>query len=73
MFLDYAKSFLEKGVEAAIKNKKRPIPEKQLGITTISITQDIVKDMLVQYQPIPSYVNQGVFVWKVMKGTPAHK
>lgn len=70
---DYAKKFVDKSLEFAQKNKRNAIPDRQLGITTISITQDIVKDLLVKERSIPEFVNHGIFVWKVVKGTPAHK
>lgn len=71
--IDYAKRFVGRSILTATTGVTRAPPQKQLGITTISITQDIVKDLLQKYRSIPDSVTQGIFVWKVINGTLAQK
>lgn len=49
------------------------LPNKQLGITTISLKQDIVKELLTKYVDIPENLTHGIFVWKVKNGTIAQR
>lgn len=41
------------------------------GITTISITTDVMTDLLRQNANIPEDINQGLLVWKILKDSPA--
>ncbi|KAL1138192.1 hypothetical protein AAG570_009884 [Ranatra chinensis] len=73
--IDYAKDFLQR---AANKNKDvspdktlRSNPRRYMGITMLTLTPDIIRELQSRNQVIPAGVSHGVLVWKVVIGSPA--
>lgn len=71
---EYAKKFLENS-KYRIKSGKSigPMGKTLYGITTISMTSEVMTDLLRQNQNIPVDIKQGLLVWKVLKDSPAAK
>ncbi|XP_012525720.2 serine protease HTRA2, mitochondrial isoform X2 [Monomorium pharaonis] len=71
--IDYAKDFLKK-TELRRKNKdvkfKEPFRRRFIGITMQTLTPEILNEM--QQNSEHMSVRHGVFVWRVMFGSPAH-
>lgn len=73
LFLDYAKKFLD---NSRVTNKPSLInfeakKRSSLGITTISVTPQLIAQLHEIHQSIPEEITHGVLVWKVMDGTLA--
>ncbi|XP_039279558.1 serine protease HTRA2, mitochondrial [Nilaparvata lugens] len=77
--IDYAKEFLKKA-EAQNKRKgnkldiNRPdgLPRKYLGITMLTLTAEIIRELQMRNHRIPHDLTFGVLVWTVAVGSPAH-
>ncbi|KAJ8970178.1 hypothetical protein NQ314_001324 [Rhamnusium bicolor] len=70
--VEYAKKFLENSKYRLKRTRSMGVMGKTLfGITTISITPDILADLLTENRNIPKDVDQGLLVWKIIQGTPA--
>lgn len=72
-FADYARSFLETTKFSSAFRAHKSLDTNNIGITTISITPYIIRELLQQQKIIPEDVHNGVLVWKVLNGTPAQK
>ncbi|KAF2901889.1 hypothetical protein ILUMI_04290, partial [Ignelater luminosus] len=69
--INYVKEFLaasKGGKASAINNAKR----RYMGITMLTLTPQIIYEMQQRDQHVPSDVQYGVLVWKVILGSPAH-
>lgn len=73
LLLEYARQFLERTRFSPKYETKPPLDIKCLGITTFSITPHLMRELLLQKKMIPEEVDQGVLIWKVLKGTPAEE
>lgn len=69
--LDYVKKFLDRSVLSVRALKQQKPKEKFLGITTIALNKEIVKELLFDEHFITTGVDHGVLIWKVMEGTVA--
>ncbi|XP_011702884.1 PREDICTED: serine protease HTRA2, mitochondrial isoform X2 [Wasmannia auropunctata] len=74
--IDYAKEFLKK-VELRKRNKdvthnKAPM-RRYMGITMQTLTPDIINEIQQDTNEYMNGVRHGVFVWKVIHGSPAHR
>lgn len=69
---EYAKKFLENS-KYRVKSGKSigPLGKTLFGITTISITSELMTDLLRQNKSIPTDLKQGLLVWKVIQDSPA--
>ncbi|XP_058127609.1 serine protease HTRA2, mitochondrial [Anopheles ziemanni] len=73
--IDHAKEFLGKirdrpsGRRASIDG---PPFRRYLGITMLSLTPDILRELQQRSHNFPTEVRGGVLVWKVIQGSPAH-
>lgn len=74
--IDYAKQFLERAKDRSKKKQnsrdKRPV-RRYMGITMLTLSDDIIHELRQKSHPIPNSVTNGVLVWKVILGSPAHK
>ncbi|KAJ8670490.1 hypothetical protein QAD02_001749 [Eretmocerus hayati] len=77
--IDYAKDFLKKTEErrksrgASLTGGVRDTVNRRfLGITMLSLTQDIINDMHQQGGSVSSLIRHGVLIWRVMFGSPAY-
>lgn len=71
ILIEYAKHFLEKTRFSPNFQEKPSLDVNCLGITTFSVTPYLTRELLLQKKLIPEEVDQGVLIWKVLKGTPA--
>lgn len=72
--IDYAKKFL-KLAEEKVKGRsvyQQPQGRKYMGITMLSLTKELIEELKQRGSPIPSTLNAGILVWKVVAGSPAH-
>uniref|UniRef100_A0A1B0CSJ1 Serine protease HTRA2, mitochondrial n=1 Tax=Lutzomyia longipalpis TaxID=7200 RepID=A0A1B0CSJ1_LUTLO len=72
--IDYAKDFLNRNKEKVRRGGQQatPPPRRYMGITMISITPDILQELRHRSHPVPNHITNGVLVWKVILGSPAH-
>lgn len=70
--LEYAKKFLE---NSKFRLQKQPKNNSKAlyGLTTISVTPELLTDLGKENPNIFKGVTQGLLVWKVIPGTPAHE
>lgn len=69
--LDYVKQFLANASgrkSNAFVSKDR----KYMGITMLTLTPDIIRELHQRNQIVPNDIKSGVLVWKVIMGSPAH-
>lgn len=72
--VEYAKRFLENskyGIKSA--NVGHKVGKTLFGLTTISLTPELLTDLDKEKSNIPKDVTKGLLVWKIIPGTPAHK
>lgn len=72
-FSEYASKFLETTRYSAAYKAQEPLEGSCIGITTISLTPALMRQLVQQRKIVPEEVQNGVLVWKVLQGTPAHK
>ncbi|KAK9501775.1 hypothetical protein O3M35_012446 [Rhynocoris fuscipes] len=72
--IEYAKEFLKRNEDKrkGIYTKGTENPRRYMGITMLSLTPQIIGDLRARKKSVPSDLTQGVFVWKVVVGSPAH-
>lgn len=74
--IDYAKNFLKLAEEKVKRGKKSGEPatpvRRYMGITMLSLTPNILAELKQRGSPIPDNVQNGILVWKVIMGSPAH-
>nr|XP_022903640.1 serine protease HTRA2, mitochondrial-like [Onthophagus taurus] len=69
--IDYVKEFL-KNTAGVVKVPKEGAKRKYVGITMLTLTPQIISELQQRNQQVPSSIKNGVLVWKVMYGSPAH-
>lgn len=72
--IDHAKVFL-KLAEEKVKGRsvyQQPQGRKYMGITMLSLTKELIEELKQRGSPIPSSLNSGILVWKVVAGSPSH-
>ncbi|XP_017473294.1 PREDICTED: serine protease HTRA2, mitochondrial [Rhagoletis zephyria] len=72
--IDYVKLFLKRAAERRKQGVSRmDYPAKRyMGITMLTLTPDILFELKNRTQNVPSDLQHGVLVWKVIIGSPAH-
>lgn len=74
--IDYAKNFLRMAEEKVKRVKKTGEPaapvRRYMGITMLSLTPNILAELKQRGSSIPDNVQNGILVWKVIMGSPAH-
>lgn len=74
MFPEYVQRFLENS-KFRLQNiaAGHRVGKALFGLTTISINPDVLTDLSKNNSRVPEDVTQGLLVWKIIPGTPAHK
>lgn len=71
-FLEYVRRFLENSKYRVKVGKNTGVMGKPLfGITTISITADLLNEITKESRCVPDDISEGLLVWKVLEGTLA--
>lgn len=73
--IDYAKDFLQKAMErrkSGVADKDRPPIRRYMGITMLSLTPEILQELKQRSHDVPENIQNGILVWKVIIGSPAH-
>lgn len=60
------------GKEGLSKGATTHANRRYMGITMLTLTDDILKELRQRSNTVPSDVTSGVLVWKVIYGSPAH-
>lgn len=72
--IDYAKEFLRKASIIKKNSSTQPPPMRRyMGITMLSLTSDILRELRQRGTTVPDDLNSGILVWKVILGSPAHQ
>lgn len=78
--VDHAKAFMNKAEKKRVDLAKYPKPStaqrRYLGVTMLTLTKSILQELQSRGGPmssIPSDIAQGVFIWKVVVGSPAYQ
>lgn len=73
--IDYVKNFLKLADEKLKKGKSlvdRDEPKRRyMGITMLSLTPDIIRELKQRGSNIPDNITHGILVWKVISGSPS--
>ncbi|XP_069679381.1 serine protease HTRA2, mitochondrial isoform X2 [Periplaneta americana] len=67
--IDYAKEFLRK---AELGKGSGRVRRRYMGITMLTLTPLLIRELQERHQQIPESVKHGVLVWKVVIDSPAH-
>ncbi|XP_037025429.1 serine protease HTRA2, mitochondrial [Bradysia coprophila] len=71
--IDYAKEFLKRGTETRSKGlSTMPSVKRYMGITMLTLTDDILRELRQRSSTVPDDIKRGVLVWKVIIGSPAN-
>lgn len=73
--IDYAKNFLQKGTERRERGSKGDVigpVRRYMGITMLTLSDDILRELRERSHFVSDEVTAGVLVWKVILGSPAH-
>ena len=73
--IDYARNFLKLAEEKVKKGKlpiEKPPSRRYMGITMLSLTPEIIGELKQRGTQIPDNIFNGILVWKVILGSPAH-
>ncbi|KAI5631235.1 trypsin-like peptidase domain-containing protein [Phthorimaea operculella] len=65
--IDYVKEFLAKR-----KTKSPQVSRRYLGITMLSLTPTILMELRMRNPEMPTDIEHGILVWKVIIGSPAY-
>ncbi|XP_047513007.1 serine protease HTRA2, mitochondrial isoform X2 [Pieris napi] len=65
--IDYVKEFLAKR-----KTKSPQVSRRYLGITMLSLTPNILMELRMRNPEMPTDIDHGILVWKVIIGSPAY-
>ncbi|KAG6464825.1 hypothetical protein O3G_MSEX014753 [Manduca sexta] len=65
--IDYVKEFLSKR-----KVKSPQVSKRYLGITMLSLTPNILMELRMRNPEMPTDIENGILVWKVIIGSPAY-
>lgn len=70
---DYAKDFLTRSKQNRLSPGFKPRAiRRYMGITMLTLTDDILQELKQRSHSIPEDLKFGVLVWKVIIGSPAH-
>jgi len=69
--IDYAKEFLKKSKEAALKGWNVTGERRYIGITMITLNHQLIVELHSRIQ-LPSNITHGILIRKVVEGSPAH-
>ncbi|KAB0796290.1 hypothetical protein PPYR_10351 [Photinus pyralis] len=69
--INYVKDFL-KTVRSNQTSQTENVKRKYMGITMLTLTDQIIYELHQRDQFIPPSITHGVLVWKVIVGSPAH-
>ncbi|KAJ6649477.1 Serine protease HTRA2, mitochondrial [Pseudolycoriella hygida] len=71
--IDYAKDFLKRGSETRSRGSPSiPAVKRYMGITMLTLTDDILRELRQRSSTVPHDIKNGVLVWKVIIGSPAN-
>lgn len=72
--IDHAKEFLSKTMERRKSGlpAKEPIIRRYMGITMLTLSPEILLELRQRSHDVPPHVQNGILVWKVIIGSPAH-
>jgi HtrA serine peptidase 2 len=73
--IDYARNFLKLAEEKVKKGRSSTEPppvRRYMGITMLSLTPEILAELKQRGSHIPDQIVNGILVWKVILGSPAH-
>lgn len=74
--IDYAKNFLKLAEEKVKKGRssmeQNPPGRRYMGITMLSLTPQILAELKQRGSQVPDQILNGILVWKVILGSPAH-
>ncbi|XP_053669391.1 serine protease HTRA2, mitochondrial [Anopheles marshallii] len=75
--IDHAKEFLRKINESPPGSERRsasnvPAYRRYIGITMLTLTPEILRELQQRNHNFPPFVRGGVLVWKVIQGSPAY-
>ncbi|XP_055316988.1 serine protease HTRA2, mitochondrial [Sitodiplosis mosellana] len=71
--IDYVRDFLEKSQQLRDNKKFKPPPARRyMGITMLTLTDDILTELRQRSHTVPVDVKSGVLIWKVIIGSPAY-
>lgn len=63
--------FLGQKLRGKDRGEQQPV-RRFLGITMLTLTDDILSELRQRSFSVPTDVKSGVLVWKVILGSPAH-
>lgn len=67
-------SFFLLGRKMRNRTKFKPQPSRRyMGITMLTLTDDILTELRQRSHTVPVDVKRGVLIWKVIIGSPAHR
>ncbi|XP_052562330.1 serine protease HTRA2, mitochondrial isoform X2 [Culex pipiens pallens] len=73
--IDHAREFLLKGADRrkakGFSTEKIPV-RRYMGITMLTLTAEILRELRQRSHNVPDSVRNGILVWKVIQGSPAH-
>ncbi|KAL9695688.1 hypothetical protein quinque_014973 [Culex quinquefasciatus] len=73
--IDHAREFLLKGADRrkakGFSTEKIPV-RRYMGITMLTLTAEILRELRQRSHNVPDNVRNGILVWKVIQGSPAH-
>lgn len=73
--IDYAKDFIQKSLErkrSGVPDADRAPIRRFLGITMLTLTPEILLELKQRSHDVPEHIQNGILVWKVIIGSPAH-
>lgn len=71
--IDYAKLFLKRSYDQMSGlSVEQPTIRRYMGITMLTLTDDILRELRQRSHSIPDDIKNGVLVWKVIINSPAH-
>ncbi|XP_058442973.1 serine protease HTRA2, mitochondrial [Malaya genurostris] len=73
--IDHAREFLQRGADRrkakGYSTEKIPV-RRYMGITMLTLTAEILRELRQRSLNVPETVQNGILVWKVIQGSPAH-
>lgn len=71
--IDYAKLFLKRSYDQRSGlSVQQPMIRRYMGITMLTLTDEILRELKQRSHSIPDDIKNGVLVWKVIINSPAH-
>ncbi|CAG9770948.1 unnamed protein product [Ceutorhynchus assimilis] len=69
--VEFVKKFLQNSKYRLVKSPGRKTSKPVFGLTTITITPDLLVELHKENENIPKELTHGLLVWKIIPGTPA--